>query len=204
MQRSQNTNGRSPRLASLHVEEVLRFARKLGMHSDPEQLVRALPAELCALLDCTTTAVIHMHEDELHFHVVAGEGFVLPADLSAMKWPEEIWSAVSEEEKPLVIPSLDEAARFPEAVRFFRDGGSQSLCVLPLTTSLHRLGALCIGRGRRDAFSDSEFSLLSLVSHYAALAIEERFNFAQSELVRAQLEEERTKLRLVLDRKSVV
>ena len=199
MQRSQNTNGRSPRLASLHVEEVLRFARKLGMHSDPEQLVRALPAELCALLDCTTTAVIHMHEDELHFHVVAGEGFVLPADLSAMKWPEEIWSAVSEEEKPLVIPSLDEEARFPEAVRFFRDGGSQSLCVLPLTTSLHRLGALCIGRGRREAFSDSESSLLSLVSHYAALAIDDRLNFAQSELARVQLEEERSKLGLILD-----
>src|ERR1700722_4006364 len=199
MQRSQNTNGRSPRQAGMHVEEVLRFARKLGMHSDPEQLVRALPAELCALLDCTTTAVIHLHDDELCSHVVAGEGFVLPEDLSAMRWPEEIWSAVSEHEKPLVIPSLDEETRFPEAVRFFREGGSQSLCVLPLTTSLHRLGALCIGRGRRDAFSDRESSLLSLVSHYAALAIDDRLNFAQSEQVRAQLEKERTKLRLILD-----
>jgi len=33
--------------------------------------------------------------------------------------------------------------------------------------------------------------LLSLVSHYAALAIDDRFNFAQSELVRAQLDEEK-------------
>ena len=52
---------------------------------------------------------------------------------------------------------------------------------------------------RSDGFSEQESALLSLVSHYAALAIEERFNFAQSELVRAQLEEERTKLKLVLD-----
>ena len=106
---------------------------------------------------------------------------------------------MSEQEKPLVIPSLDEEARFPEAVRFFRECGSQSLCIVPLATRLHRLGALCIGRKRRDAFSDEESSLLSLVSHYAALAIDDRFNFAQSELVRAQLEEERTKLRLILD-----
>ncbi len=63
-------NGRSPRPAEKHVEEVLRFARKLGMHSDPEQLLRALPSELCALLDCTTTAVIHLHAEELRFHVV--------------------------------------------------------------------------------------------------------------------------------------
>jgi hypothetical protein len=44
------------------VEEVLRFARKLEMHSDHEQLMHALPAELCVLLDCSTTALIHWHE----------------------------------------------------------------------------------------------------------------------------------------------
>ncbi len=199
MQRSQNTNGRFPRMTGSHVEEVLRFARKLGMHSNPEQLLQALPAELCALLDCTTMAVIHLREGELSFHVVDGEGRVLSAELSAWKWQEEIWSAISEQLKPLVISSLDEEARFPEVTRFFRECGNQSLCVLPLATSLHPLGALCIGRKGRDAFSDNESSLLSLVSHYAALAIGDRLNFAQSERARAQLEEERTKLKLILD-----
>ena len=52
------------------VEEVLRFARKLEMHSDHEQLFRALPAELCVLLDCSTTALIHWHEGQLTAHVV--------------------------------------------------------------------------------------------------------------------------------------
>ena len=199
MQRSPNPNGQSPRVARKHVEGVLHFARKLGTHSHPEQLLHALPSELCALLDCTTTAVIHLREGELSFHVVDSDGCLLCRDLSGSKWPEEIWSAVSELEKPLVIPSLDEEARFPEAGEFFRGCGCQSLCVLPLTTRLHRLGALCIGRRRRDAFSEKESSLLSLVSHYAALAIGDRVNFAQSELVRAQLEEERTKLSLILD-----
>src|ERR1700753_1807040 len=69
MQRSQNLNGDFPGEAGKHVEEVLRFARKLGMHSDPEQLLRALPSELCALLDCTTAAVIHLWEGEPTFHV---------------------------------------------------------------------------------------------------------------------------------------
>ena len=181
------------------MEGVLHFARKLGTHSHPEQLLHALPSELCALLDCTTTAVLHLREGELSFHVVDSDGCLLSRDLSGSKWPEEIWSAVSELEKPLVIPSLDEEVRFPEAGEFFRGCGCQSLCVLPLTTRLHRLGALCIGRRRRDAFSEQESSLLLLVSHYAALAIGDRVNFAQSELVRAQLEEERTKLSLILD-----
>jgi hypothetical protein len=38
MQGSYNTNSRTARLASQHVDEVLRFAQKLGMHSHPEQL----------------------------------------------------------------------------------------------------------------------------------------------------------------------
>jgi formate hydrogenlyase transcriptional activator len=199
MQRSQNINGCSPPLVGKHVEEVLRFARKLGMHSDPEQLLRALPSELCALLDCTTTAVIHLREGEPSFHVVDGDGCELCTDPSVMKWQQEIWSAVSEQEKPVVIPSLDHESRFPETAKFFRESGSRCLCVLPLATSLHRLGALCIGRDRPYAFSEEESSLLALVSHYAALAIDDRFNFAQSELVRAQLDEERIKLKLILD-----
>ena len=199
MQGSQNTNSRTPRLARQHVDEVLRFARKLGMHSHPEQLVRALPSELCALLDCTTTAVIHLRKGELSCHVVDSEGCVLPEDHSSAKWPDEIWSAVSQHDRPMVIPSLDQEKRFPEAGRFFLECGSQSLCILPLTTPLHCLGALCIGRRGPDAFSDSESSLLSLVSHYAALAINDRLNFAQSELACAQLDEERTKLKLILD-----
>jgi formate hydrogenlyase transcriptional activator len=198
MQRSHNPNGRSP-LAAGHVEEVLRFARKLGMHSDADQLLRALPSELYALLDCTATAVIHLHQGELSFHVVDGDGCVLTQDPSASDWPQEIWSAVPEEEAPLVISLPDGDEAFPAAARFFRNCGCESLCVVGLTASVNRLGALCVGRPRSGAFSEQESALLSLVSHYAALAIEERFNFAQSELVRAQLEEERTKLRLVLD-----
>ena len=70
MQTFPNTNSRPERGASKekHVEEVLRFAQKLGMHSHPEQLLRALPAELCAFVECTTAALIFQREGELSFH----------------------------------------------------------------------------------------------------------------------------------------
>jgi formate hydrogenlyase transcriptional activator len=207
MQRSRNTNlhqlnGTPP--SAEQVEEVLRFARKLEMHSDHKQLLRALPAELCVLVDCAMAALVHLNEGQLTTHVVDSEGCSLATDHSAWKWPEAVWQTISEQEKPLVLPALDQLSadanqRFPEAVHFFRECGNQSLCLLPLSTTLHRLGALCIGRKHRDAFSDREVSLLSLVSHYAALAIDDRLNFAQSEQVRAQLENEKTKLKLILD-----
>jgi formate hydrogenlyase transcriptional activator len=201
MQTSPKTIGRPARGVSneRHVEEVLRFARNLGMHSHPEQLLRALPAELCAFVECTTAALVYQREGELFFHVDAGHGALLSADHASLRWPQEVWSVISEQERVVLIPSLEEEARFPDAARFFRRYGNQSLCVLPLSTGVHRLGALCIGRSRADAFSEQELSLLSLLGHYAALAINDRFNFDQSELVRAQLEEERTKLKLILD-----
>jgi formate hydrogenlyase transcriptional activator len=207
MQRSDNSNlhqsnGVPP--STEQVEEVLRFARKLEMHRDHEQLLRALPAELCILVDCAMTALIHLHEGRLTTHVVDSQGCALSTDHSAANWPEAVWQAISEQQKPLVLPaldqpSLDENQRFPEAVRFFRECGNQSLCLLPLSTALHRLGALCIGRKHPDAFSEKEVSLLLLVSHYAALAIDYRLNFAQSQQIRAELETESTKLRLILN-----
>jgi formate hydrogenlyase transcriptional activator len=207
MQRSDNSNlhqsnGMPP--SAEQVEEVLRFARKLEMHRDHGQLLRALPAELCVLVDCAMTALIHLHEGRLTTHVVDSQGCALSTDHSAANWPEAVWQAISEQQKPLVLPaldqpSLDENQRFPEAVRFFRECGNQSLCLLPLSTALHRLGALCIGRKHPDAFSEKEVSLLLLVSDYAALAIDYRFNFAQSQQIRAELETESTKLRLILN-----
>jgi formate hydrogenlyase transcriptional activator len=184
------------------------------MHSDHEQLLRALPAELCVLVDCSTTALVHWHEGQLTTHVVDSLGCALAMDHSLVNgaatngavgnWPEAVWQAISEQENAFVLPALDQPSpganqRFTEAIRFFRERGSQSLCLLPLSTALHRLGALCIAREHQDAFSEQEVSLLSLISHYAALAIDDRLHFAQSEQVRAQLEKERTKLRLILD-----
>jgi len=199
MQRSLNPNSRPQLVSERHVEEVLRFARKLGRHSDPDDLLRALPSELSRLVDSTSAAVIHLRHGELSYYVVNEEGRELSQDSASSRWPGEIWSAVPEQEKPLVVCLAEEECRFPEAARFFRECGCQSLCVVPLTTNLHRLGALCIGREGREAFSENESALFSLVSHYAALAIDERVNFAQSERVRAQLEKEQTKLRLILD-----
>ena len=216
MRRSPNSNlhqsnGMPP--SAEQVEEVLRFARKLEMHSDHEQLLRALPAEICVLVDCSTTALIHWHEGQLTTHVIANvvEGCALATDHSATdgttaarNWPEAGLASDLRAGKGARFsgarPALADATRgFSEAIRFFRECGNQSLCLLPLRTALNRLGALCIGRKHPDAFSEQEVSLLSLISHYAALAIDDRLNFAQSEQVRAQLEKERTKLRLILD-----
>jgi formate hydrogenlyase transcriptional activator len=205
MQRSRTTNlnrSNGMPLGGGQLEEVLQFAQKLEMHREPDELLRALPAELCAFVECGTTAVVHLCDGRLTTHVVDSEGCAPPGEPTAVEWQQEIWHALSEREKPLVIASLEADQRLAAAAGFFRGYGNRSLCLLPLRTGADRMGgigALCVGRKYPDAFSESEVALLALLSHYAALAIDDRLNFVQSEQVRAQLDKERSKLRLILD-----
>src|ERR1700729_4256375 len=94
MQTSHNTN--VPSSTGKPVEEVLRFALKLRVHSHPEQLLRALPAELSALLECRTAALIYQREGELDFHLAGGQDSSLSDNFSGNGWQQEIWSAASE------------------------------------------------------------------------------------------------------------
>jgi formate hydrogenlyase transcriptional activator len=83
-------------------------------------------------------------------------------------------------------------APFSEFSTLFQGWGDKSLGVFPLSTVTHCLGVLCIGRTESDAFSEDDIRFSSLVADFVALAIDDR-------LVRAQLEAERTRLKLVLD-----
>ncbi len=73
------------------------------------------------------------------------------------------------------------------------------MCILPLSTTLRRLGVVCVGRSNENAFSEEDISFLELAANYAALALDDRLNFTASEKARAQLENEQTKLKLILD-----
>jgi formate hydrogenlyase transcriptional activator len=186
-------------LRSEQIEEFVRFARGLDSHSNPEQLVRFLPSELSNLAVSNTTALIFSREISLSGYVVDHGGLAIGQESIREPWRDEICQIVSARSDPLVISSLAKETGFHEVVRFFREHGNQSLCVLPLNTALRRLGALCFARGPQDAFPKSEIDFFSLITDYVALAIDDRLNFAHSVTVRAQLESERNKLQLILD-----
>jgi formate hydrogenlyase transcriptional activator len=190
-----------------HTGAFLEFARRVETHSSPDLMLRALPAELCQMVTCGTMALIYVSGSNLVASVLDGEGCLI--DQPGAIWHEELWQVMLEQDAPVILPSLshqlldrtapDPSRDLPETIRFFRECGNQSVCVLPVSTALRRLGALCIGRPHRDAFSVEEVGLLSLLGHYAALAIDDRLNFVQSEEVKAQLEQEQIKLKLILD-----
>jgi formate hydrogenlyase transcriptional activator len=181
------------------IEDLLRFARSLDAHSDPERLLRSLPGELRSVVISDTTALIHMNGGDPSWYAVdsARPAIVLEPELP--EWREEIRQLLSEHPQPFVVSSLDQECRFPGIVGFFRVHGNESLCILPLKKTHGHLGALCFARREPNSFIKDEVNLLSFIADYVGLAIDDRLNFAHSELARAQLESEQTRLRLILD-----
>jgi formate hydrogenlyase transcriptional activator len=184
---------------SEQIEDLLRFARSLDSHSDPERLLRSLPAELCSVVMSNTTALIHTNGGGVTWYAANGDGVAVDAELDATQWQDEVYRLVSQHTQPVVFSPLDRDVGFSALTWFFRKHGNQSLCVIPLNKVLGRLGALCFARKQIDGFSTNEISLLSLIADHVALAIDDRLNFARSAAVRVQLESERTKLKLILD-----
>ncbi len=174
-------------------EELLRLAHRLDIYPDPDQLMRALPIELCGLLTANTIAFVFCKEAEAgSWFAVDGKSNAIPATPGIIQAQKSLCLWVHEHRKPFVLSSLDQETAFPEFVGILQEWGNQSLCVLPLHTATHCLGALCIGRGGLNAFSEKETRFLSLVADFVALAVYGR-------LVRARLEGERTRLKLILD-----
>lgn len=186
-------------LSTEQVKELVRFARTLDAHSDPEQLIHSLPSKLSGLVVSNTAALVLSKEIALSGYVIDNGVLTIIPESQRESWQGEICQIISELSRPFVVTSVDQEIRFDQAVRFFRERGNQSLCVLPLHTAVRRLGALCLAREPRDAFSKNEIDLLSLIADYVALAIDNRLNFAHSETVQTQLESERKKLQLILD-----
>jgi formate hydrogenlyase transcriptional activator len=178
----------------------LRFAHRLNQCESAEKLLRDLPSTLRNLISARTFLVVHDYElPLLSGAFVDGEGWkpleaceLLPEKPSAYFWADGY-------QQPIVIPSIADETRFPDAVDWFRSNGDRSVCVFPLSTKARRLGLIGVGRSLEDAFSEEEVSLLEIAAHCVTLALDARLNFAASETARQALENERTKLQLILD-----
>jgi formate hydrogenlyase transcriptional activator len=187
-----NVCSQSP-LPEDHDEKLLRFAHRLDVYRDPEQLMRALPAELFDLLGGDSLVFAFSRDSESTcWLAIDGRKSAIVSTPEGLEAQRSLHSWIQDLRRPLVLSSLEQQSPFPELTKLFQEWGNQSFGVFPLNTATHCLGAFCIGRTQREAFSEREARFLSLIADYVALALDDR-------LVRAQLESERTKLRLILD-----
>jgi formate hydrogenlyase transcriptional activator len=106
---------------------------------------------------------------------------------------------VREAQEPWVTADLENDTRFPDVARWLGDRGIRSLCVVPATTVLRKLGALAFGSRVKAAYSETDVIFLHQVARQVAGAVDNALNFEQAQSVQQQLAREHHISRLLLD-----
>jgi formate hydrogenlyase transcriptional activator len=180
---------------------LLEVSRAIAAHQSLTELFQDLGRRLHSVLNFNyLSLILHdpVHEvmrlHTLHFDGVAtiqpGMEFGMGESPSA-----EVWRT----QKPITFGDVDEASRFPRAIRVLLDNGLRSFCSLPLTTARRRLGTLNLGNSKPNVFQPSALAVLQLVAAQVAVAVENALNYEEARALQQQVIRERDRLKLLLD-----
>ena len=102
-------------------------------------------------------------------------------------------------QQPVIVRSQEEAARFPPTASLMQRMGTESFCILPLTTIVRPLGAMGFGSRSPRAFDEAELEFLELVVKQVAVAVDNVLHDESAAAAQAELTRERDRLRLLLE-----
>jgi len=102
-------------------------------------------------------------------------------------------------QEPVVVASLERETRFSRITPFLQAEGMRSLCAVPLTSPLRRLGGLSFASRKEGAFSAADVELLRQLSPHVALAVDNALHQKDAEEAQHALARERDRLRLLLE-----
>ncbi|MCS6286478.1 MAG: sigma 54-interacting transcriptional regulator [Nitrospira sp.] len=183
---------------------LLNVSEAIAAHRDLQSLFRDLAQRLPAVAPFDFIGLV-LHDPEhnlMKVHVLETaaawphrtglDGLELPIEESATGW---VWA----NQQPLIIPSLAGETRFSKGMTALRGIGVQSVCLLPLTTAMRRLGAMGFGSLERHAFVDKDLALLDQVAKQVAVAVDNVLNFSSATVSQRALVRERDRLNLLLE-----
>src|SRR5262245_48885796 len=124
--------------ALLEVAEAIAVHRDLGQLFD--ELARRLPTMvpfdfINLVLHDAALDVMRLHLLKAPPEATTGPGVELPIDTSP---GGIVWKT----QEPVVVENLEEEKRFPELTPRLLENGVRSICCVPVTSALRRLGAM--------------------------------------------------------------
>ncbi len=185
--------------ASQH-QILLEVTESIATHRGLPALFHDLKERLPRLVKFDTLWLV-LHEPErnvMRVHIVetpsrAYLDFVeRPVEDAPSGW---VW----EQQQVLVIPDLEQETRFRAAFESLREINVKSFCILPLTTPHQRLGAIGFGSQHAGTYGKEGMEFLQLVARQVATAVDNTLGHQAAQALRHQLEQERDRLKLLLD-----
>ncbi|MGE5305752.1 MAG: sigma 54-interacting transcriptional regulator [Alphaproteobacteria bacterium] len=181
-------------------QALLEVSEAIALHRDLDRLFQDLAPRLHRVVqfDFANLILYEPTRNGMKSHVLEtpDPAYVCPSGDCPMETPGG-W--VRETQQPWVASNLGKDTRFPELAQWLGDRGIQSLCVVPVTTALRKLGALAFGSAHAGAYSEIDVTFLQQVARQVAVALDNALNFEQAETVQQQLKEERDRLSLLLE-----
>ncbi len=93
---------------------------------------------------------------------------------------------------PLLVPNLAEEPRWPKVTGRMKEDGTQSFCLVPLTTAVRRLGAMGFSSLEKEAYSETDVEFLCQIANQIAATVD-------NVLHHQDLIHDRDRLRLLLE-----
>ena len=175
-------------------QALLEVSEAIAAHRDLTNLLQDLAQRLPRIvpLNFIGLALHRPDRDTIQDFIIQGN---MPADIQGGKeWALDahpggwVWQA----QEPLIIPDLTQDSRFPTALQLMLEDGVHSICVVPLTTALRRLGSLEFASVEKEIYHDSELTFLLQVARQVAVAVD-------NVLHQEELSRERDRLQLLLE-----
>jgi formate hydrogenlyase transcriptional activator len=179
---------------------LLEVSESIASHRDLKQLFHDLAPRLHGVVRFDFVSLI-LHEPARNVmlsHVLEcpDPNYACPSQECPMETPGGwVWQT----QQPWVVSQLAFETRFPDCSRWLSERGMQSLCVVPVTTALRRLGALAFGSTEEAAYSEVDVTFLQQVARQVAVAVDNALNFEQVQSTQEQLRQERDRLSLLLE-----
>src|SRR5688572_23158048 len=180
--------------ALLEISEAIASHRDLGQlfHDLAPRLHRAVQFDFINLILYEPTRKMM----KSHVLETPDPAYVCPDGDCPMETPAGwVWQT----QEAWVVSNLSRDTRFPDLAQWLCDRGVQSICVVPVTTALRRLGALAFGSAHEGAYAETDVTFLQQVARQVAVAVDNALNFEQAQSVQQQLKDERDRLSLLLE-----
>ena len=173
---------------------LLEVAEAISAHRDLHELFRDLARRLPRVVPVNFVA-LSLHDsarNTMRLHTIQAN---VPADL--IGGHEELIDdtpagSVWQTQQPILVPDLSEERRWPEVTRRMKEDGTNSFCMVPLTTAVRRLGAMGFSSLQKAAYSETDLEFLQQVGQLVAVAVDNVLHHQDLTL-------DRERLRLLLE-----
>jgi len=175
-------------------QALLEVAQAISVHRDLDDLFSDLAQRLPRVVHVNFVA-LSLHDPEHNMMRLRTIQANVPSDLvggHVEPIDETPAGLVWQTQLPLLVPNLAEEQRWPKVTGRMKEDGTQSFCLVPLTTAVRRLGAMGFSSLEKEAYSETDVEFLCQIANQIAATVD-------NVLHHQDLIHDRDRLRLLLE-----